>query len=337
MRESRVKLNEDVCVASRGCEYDGGACWSAVGPHPCDSGPDPIEFPDDASGAWAANKPWGDAYGNKWGETYGPKTDDDAGVFEPVADAAEAVTEGVENAAEAVGDGVEAAGEAVSDGADAAGEAVSDGAEAIGDGFEDVGEGISNILPHFGDDEPGSKKASSKKASKVRGSEATGKLGKKEKAKGPYVASAATKYTDGSLENGAVDSAYVPVPTEADVAVEGEAEKTPYVASATKLTDGTFDGAVDSVYPKVPTEADVPDENAKGPYVAASTKFSDGTFDGPDQFDPTGVYPTGGYEKSPEEIETEAARVEARASEAGAYKKAGLLYTTDAADDRYVV
>ena len=310
------------CVAIRGCEYDGGACWSAVGPHPCDSGPDPIEFPDDASGAWAANKPWGDAYGNKWGETYGPKTDDDAGVFEPVADAAEAVTEGVENAAEAVGDGVEAAGEAVSDGAEAAGEAVTDGAEAIGDGIEDVGEGISNILPHFGDDEPGSKKASSKKASKVRGSEATGKLGKDEKAKGPYVASAATKYTDGSLENGAVDSAYVPVPTEADVAVEGEAEKTPYVASATKLTDGTFDGAVDSVYPKVPTEADVPDENAKGPYVAASTKFSDGTFDGPDQFDPTGVYPTGGYEKSPEEIETEAARVEARASEAGAYKKA---------------
>ena len=191
-----------------------------------------------------------------------------------------------------------------------------------GDGFEDVGEGISNILPHFGDDEPGSKKASSKKASKVRGSEATGKLGKDEKAKGPYVASAATKYTDGSLENGAVDSAYVPVPTEADVAVEGEAEKTPYVASATKLTDGTFDGAVDSVYPKVPTEADVPDENAKGPYVAASTKFSDGTFDGPDQFDPTGVYPTGGYQKSPEEIETEEGRVEARASEADAYKKA---------------
>ena len=101
-----------------------------------------------------------------------------------------------------------------------------------------------------------------------------------------------------------------------------EEAKTPYVASATKFTDGTFDGTVDSVYPKVPTEADVPDEDAKTPYVASSTKFSDGTLDGPDQFDPTGVYPTGGYEKSPEEIETEEARVEARASEAGAYKKA---------------
>ena len=300
------------CVAIRGCEYDGGACWSAVGPHPCDSGPDPIEFPDppaDASSAWAANKPWGDAYGNKWGETYG--AENDAGVFEPVADAAEAVTEGVEDAAEAVGDGVEAAGEAV-----------SDGVEAAGDAMEDIGDGISNILPHFGDDEPGSASASRSKASEAsEASTATGKLGKDEKADGPYVASAATKYTDGSLENGAVDSAYVPVPTEADLALDEEA-KAPYVASATKFSDGTFDGTVDSVYPKVPTEADVPDEDAKTPYVASSTKFSDGTLDGPDQFDPTGVYPTGGYEKSPEEIETEEGRVEARASEADAYKKA---------------
>ena len=298
------------CVAIRGCEYDGGACWSAVGPHPCDSGPDPIEFPEpDASSAWAANKPWGDAYGNKWGETYG--AENDAGVFEPVADAAEAVTEGVEDAAEAVGDGVEAAGEAV-----------SDGVEATGDAMEDIGDGISNILPHFGDDEPGSASASHSKASEAsEASTATGKLGKDEKADGPYVASAATKYTDGSLENGAVDSAYVPVPTEADLALDEEA-KAPYVASATKFSDGTFDGTVDSVYPKVPTEADVPDEDAKTPYVASSTKFSDGTLDGPDQFDPTGVYPTGGYQKSPEEIETEEGRVEARASEADAYKKA---------------
>uniref|UniRef100_A0A7S0KR39 GED domain-containing protein n=1 Tax=Micromonas pusilla TaxID=38833 RepID=A0A7S0KR39_MICPS len=182
--------------------------------------------------------------------------------------------------------------------------------------MEDIGDGISNILPHFGDDEPGSASASRSKASEAsEASTATGKLGKDEKADGPYVASAATKYTDGSLENGAVDSAYVPVPTEADLALDEEA-KAPYVASATKFSDGTFDGTVDSVYPKVPTEADVPDEDAKTPYVASSTKFSDGTLDGPDQFDPTGVYPTGGYEKSPEEIETEEGRVEARASEA---------------------
>ena len=113
------------------------------------------------------------------------------------------------------------------------------------------------------------------------------------------------------------DGADVPAEVEAD-----EETKAPYVASATKLTDGTFDGTADSVYPEVPTEADVPDEDAEGTYVASSTKFSDGTLDGPDQFDPTGVYPTGGYEKSPEEIETEEGRVEARASEADAYKKA---------------
>ena len=295
-------FNEDVCVSKQGCEWDDGQCWSAVGPKPCDYvEPEPCDtdadtevFPDDdASAAWAANRPWGDAYGNKWGETYGnkwgetygPETDDDAGVLEPVTDAAEAVTEGVEDA----------------------GEAIADGAEAIGDG-------ISNILPDFGDDEPGSE-----------ATEATGKLGKKvEKPDGPYVASAATKYTDGSLEDGAD----VPAEVEAD-----EETKAPYVASATKLTDGTFDGTADSVYPEVPTEADGPDEDAEGTYIASSTKFSDGTLDGPDQFDPTGVYRTGGYEKSPEEIETEEARVEARASEADAYKKA---YTAAAMEEEAV-
>ena len=123
----------------------------------------------------------------------------------------------------------------------------------------------------------------------MRGSEATGKLGKKEKAKGPYVASAATKYTDGSLENGAVDSAYVPVPTEADLALDEEA-KAPYVAASTKFSDGTFDGHGLRL-PKGSHGSRRPPRKRQDPYVAASTKFSDGTFDGPDQFDLTGVYP----------------------------------------------
>ena len=226
---------------------------------------------------------WGETYGPEEPEGV---LDDVAGSLE---DAGAAVTDGLEDAGAAVTDAIDAipGGEAVTDGAEAAGEAIGDGAEAaeeaIGDGAEAAGEAISggiesveNILPHFGDDEPSSEKKSARAsrgklgdgldhvaqaedllaateaeaaqaaAADAAAAKAAKKASKKNKG---YVASAATKYTDGSMEDTGSGSAYPAVPTESNADTPSE----PYVAASTKLTDGTFDGPdsynADGVYP----------------------------------------------------------------------------------------
>ena len=135
--EPEAHAHENCELVCEGTTTDSKSAWRFAGairrrrvlvsrrPHPCDSGR--IRSSSPTTPPRVGREQALGRHGNKWSETYG--AENDAGVFEPVADAAEAVTEGVEDAAEA-GDGVEAAGEAVSDGVEATGDAMRTSARA---------------------------------------------------------------------------------------------------------------------------------------------------------------------------------------------------------------